>query len=149
MGCFNKPMPRSVLHSQQGFTLLEVMLAVALIAVVMVSLLGSQSQSIAIAGRAKFDVVASLLAQQKMAELCTQEFDALGNEDGDFEDDYPEFSWKAEVQSLDDDDTGLEGADGMLKSLEVTVFLTQNEEQTFTVKTIVFRKNEAVDDDGT
>ena len=55
--------------SQTGFTLLEVMVAVAIIAMTFVSLLGSQSQSISIAGISRFETTAAMLAREKLTEL--------------------------------------------------------------------------------
>jgi general secretion pathway protein I len=48
--------------SNRGFTLLEVMIAVALIAIALTTLLGSQSQSVSFANSAKFETMAALLA---------------------------------------------------------------------------------------
>jgi general secretion pathway protein I len=53
----------------QGFTLLEVMVAMAIIAIAMTAVLNSQSQSISLASEAKFSTTATLLAQMKIAEM--------------------------------------------------------------------------------
>ncbi|NIP42655.1 MAG: type II secretion system protein, partial [Gammaproteobacteria bacterium] len=44
--------------TNKGFTLLEVMIAVALIAIALTTLLGSQSQSVSFANSAKFETMA-------------------------------------------------------------------------------------------
>ena len=56
-------------HRDQGFTLLEVMVAMAIIAIAMTAVLNSQSQSISLASEAKFSTTATLLAQMKIAEM--------------------------------------------------------------------------------
>lgn len=79
-----------------GFTLLEVMISVAVIAISLTALLGLQSQSISLANEAKINTLAGLLAQSKMAQILGQEADILAASSGDFGDDYPEFRWEVE-----------------------------------------------------
>ena len=52
-----------------GFTLLEVMVAMAIIAIALTAVLGSQSKSLSLASEAKFSTTVALLAQSKMAEI--------------------------------------------------------------------------------
>jgi general secretion pathway protein I len=103
----------------KGFTLLEVMIAVALIAVALVTLLGSQSQSVSYANSAKFETMASLLAQSKMSEILIQDADALSGDSGDFGGDYQGYAWEVKVSdvAIDDLDTILE----YLKQIDITV----------------------------
>ena len=58
-------------RENSGFTLLEVMIAMAIIAIALVAVFGSQSQSLSLANEAKFSTTAALLAQSKMAEIET------------------------------------------------------------------------------
>jgi len=105
--------------SHKGFTLLEVMIAVALIAIALTTLLGSQSQSVSFANSAKFETMAALLAQSKMSEIVLREADALSSDSGDFGDDYPGYAWQVTVS-----DVALEGIDTLsdyLKQLDLTV----------------------------
>ncbi len=55
--------------SQRGFTLLEVMIALAIISVALVTLLSLGTSSIRVHGRLQHTTQATLLAQQKMAEV--------------------------------------------------------------------------------
>ena len=110
-------MPR-IWHNR-GFTLLEVMIAVALIAVALVTLLGSQSQSVSYANSAKFETMAALLAQSKMSEILIQDADSLSNDSGDFGDEYLGYAWEATVS-----DVSIEGLDTIseyLKQIDLTV----------------------------
>ena len=102
-----------------GFTLLEVMVAVALMAVALTTLLGSQSQSVSFANSAKFETMAALLARGKMSELVTQGSDELSGAGGDFGEEYPGYAWEAEVS-----DFTIEGAESVsdyLKQIDLTV----------------------------
>jgi general secretion pathway protein I len=86
--------------ADKGFTLLEVMIAVAIIAIALTTLLGSQSQSVSFANSAKFETMAALLAQSKMSELVTLEKNRLTSDSGDFGDDYPGFTWEVRVSDI-------------------------------------------------
>ena len=103
----------------RGFTLLEVMIAVALISIALVTLLGSQSQSVFFANSAKFETMAALLAQSKMSEITIQAADSLSSDSGDFGEDYPGYAWEATVS-----DVSIEGMDTIsnyLKQIDLTV----------------------------
>ena len=103
----------------RGFTLLEVMIAVALIAIALVTLLGSQSQSVFFANSAKFETMAALLAQSKMSEITIQAADSLSSDSGDFGEDYPGYAWEATVS-----DVSIEGLDAIsdyLKQIDLAV----------------------------
>lgn len=81
-------------HTHVGFTLLEVMVAMAIIAIALTAVLGSQSQSVSLASEAKFYTTAPLLAQSKLAELEAVEPEDLSDGSGDFGDDFPGYSWE-------------------------------------------------------
>lgn len=97
---------------EKGFTLLEVMLAMAILAIALVAVFQSQSQSISMAGQARFATTASLLAQSKMAEVETMDPGEINADSGDFGDDFPDYSWKVDVT-----ETQVEN----VKKIEVTV----------------------------
>ena len=79
-----------------GFTLLEVMVALAILAIALVSLFGSQSSSVALATEARFNIQAPLLAQLQLARsLSATEMYA---DSGDFGDEFPGFQWELMVE---------------------------------------------------
>ncbi len=123
-----------------GFTLLEVMVAVAIIAIAIVTLIGAQSQSVAIATNSKFEAAASLLAQWKVAELNLQDYSELTSSSGNFGEDFPNFSWTIEVTELSTGDTGIKGSDGMLKAVDVTIRVDQDASLSYGLQTIVCKK---------
>ena len=81
----------------KGFTLLEVMIAVSLLAIALTTLFGSQSQSVSLGSTTKFNIQAPLLAQLKLVEL-TRTADRPGSDSGDFGDNYPGYHWKMETE---------------------------------------------------
>jgi general secretion pathway protein I len=122
-----------------GFTLLEVMIAVSLIAIALVTLIGSQSQSIAIATGSRFDAMAALLAQRQLAEICLQEYAAVNDGEGDFGEEHPGFRWKTKITELTEAETGVKGAGGMLKAVDLTIALRGDEELSYSLRTILLR----------
>lgn len=95
-----------------GFTLLEVMVAMAILAMTLVAVYQLQSQSISLATESRFRTSAALLAQSKMADIEAAASLATRTEDGDFGPDYPQYSWRLEIT-----DTELP----RFKKIEVTV----------------------------
>jgi general secretion pathway protein I len=86
------------LHGRRGFTLLEVMIAMAILAISLVAVFRSQSQSVAMAGEARFLTTASLLAQSKMAEIESMKPQDLSNGNGGFGEDFPDYQWRIEIK---------------------------------------------------
>ena len=93
-------MPETVhLKSSQrgGFTLLEFMIALAIVSIAMVSLLSLANRSIGVHDRLQRITAATLLAQRKMAEteLSARHGTLQGAEEqGEFEDPYAAYRWQ-------------------------------------------------------
>lgn len=87
--------------AQAGFTLIEVMVALAVVAIALVALLGLQHQTLQSVVRAQQMTTAALLAQQLMTKAELQVFPPLGNSQGDFQDSYRgryrNFRWRRDV----------------------------------------------------
>jgi len=95
-----------------GFTLLEVMIAMAILAIALVAAFQSQSQSISMSGQARFLTTASLLAQGKMAELEALKLENVVSDSGDFGEDYPDYAWQVDVADTEQES---------LKKIKLTV----------------------------
>lgn len=94
--------PREVIDGHGGFTLLEVMIAMAVLAIALVSVYQSQSQSVSLASDTRFLTTAPLLAQGRMAEIDAK--DVLGTiaTDGDFGDAFPDYRWQMEIGPVEE-----------------------------------------------
>lgn len=112
--------------ADDGFTLLEVMVAIALIAIALMAVLGSQSQSVSLAGEARFNTTAALLAQSKMAEIESQDPEDLTADSGDFGEDFPGYTWKLAVSNVTLDRP--ENVSDHLKQVDLTVAWGEDEE---------------------
>jgi general secretion pathway protein I len=87
-----------VREKSKGFTLLEVMLAVAIMALVLVSLLGLQSRSSKDVELAGHITTATLLAKRVMTEALLSKPLLPLEKEGEFEDEeFADYSWKRVV----------------------------------------------------
>lgn len=90
-----------------GFTLLEVMVALAVIAFALVGLLGLQARNVAMVARSQHLTRATLLARELISqiqvEVETRGLQGLGDSQGIFEG-YPGYRWEREVLATGLDD---------------------------------------------
>ena len=80
-----------------GFTLLEVMIAMAILAITLVAVYQSQSQSLSMAGGSRFLTTASLLAQSLMVQIDAADPREVAAGSGDFGEDFPDYRWQVEI----------------------------------------------------
>jgi len=110
-----------LLVNRRAFTLLEVMIAVSIMAIALVALFGSQSRSLSHATEAHFNIVAPMLAAGKLAEIKGGNA-LMANDDGDFGEDFPGYSWKIETETaFFDSPEALTNLAKPLQKIELTV----------------------------
>ena len=81
----------------EGFTLLEVMVALVIVAVAFVGLLGVHNRNLKQVGRDQDVTLATLLARELVAQMeVSEKFPDTGVSQGEFET-YPGFFWEREV----------------------------------------------------
>jgi len=83
-------------RTEGGFTLLEIMIALAIVSIALTSLLALANRTIAVHDRLQHITVATLLAQHKMSEIETQQ-DSLATQEngaGVFAEPHNDFSWR-------------------------------------------------------
>lgn len=93
-------------RNSRGFSLLEMMISLIILAVALTSVFRLQASSVDLANQAKFETTAPLLAQQIMARYMMAEADEVAPDSGDFGDDFPEYSWKTEVETVESEFLG-------------------------------------------
>jgi general secretion pathway protein I len=87
-------------RSADGFTLLEVMVALAIIAFAVVTYVHSQNMSVALLNESTNMTVATLLAQGRMVVLESSDISGALEREGIFDEpEYAAFRWKERVTS--------------------------------------------------
>lgn len=84
-----------------GFTLLEVMIAMAILSIVAVAFLRSQAGSVRLIDEARYISLATLLAKEKMAELESKGFSEPGKSAGEGEEGFQGFKWEKKVSATE------------------------------------------------
>ena len=95
------------------------MVAIAIIAIVLVSVYRMQSQTILMNMAAQFETLAPILAQDKMAEFETKLVSELTDDSGDFNNDFPGYNWQFTVEDAPLEALGSLGE--RFKQLDLTI----------------------------
>lgn len=117
-------------HRGRGFTIVEVLATLTLAAIVLPPVMDGVLACLATAAHAKDQARAASLAQSKLAELVAtgELYDA--EMAGDFGEDLPQYTWRAEVGNWDDP---------RLSQLDVSVVWTRRgREHNVTLSTLVY-----------
>ena len=120
-----------VLRTKSGFTLLEVLIALAIMAIVLAAVYRIHSQTLSMTTANQFYTLAPMLAQGKMAQLETTSSDVNTGDSGDFGEKFPGYSWSVTAEEFSSETLGEIAAD--LKRIDVTVALNENE-YTYTIR---------------
>jgi len=104
----------------RGFTLLEVMVALAVLSLTLVVIFSQQAASINRGNEARIITKATLLAQERMTDLIAQDQLRTGEDEGEIQDSIPPFRWKQMVEES--------AVEGMLK-LTVIVLWKEGESE--------------------
>jgi len=115
----------SIRQSAPGFTLLEVMVAMAIMAIVLVSVYRMHSQTLTMNTATRFYTQAPMLAQSKLAQLEAAPLEMLAGDSGDFGDKFPGYSWSISTEQVSSEVLG--EVDNDLKRIDVTVSFNNNE----------------------
>ncbi|MGB8425796.1 MAG: prepilin-type N-terminal cleavage/methylation domain-containing protein, partial [Desulfobacterales bacterium] len=124
------------------FTLIEMMVAVSIIAIVLTAVYRLHSQTLMMTIGARFYTVAPLLAQNKLAEIELSTARELTQGTGDFGKDFPDYTWEVTIEDVTSDQLK-NGADQLkavvekLKRIDIKVFYNQDE-MTYTLRTYRF-----------
>jgi len=117
--------------TKEGFTLLEVMIAVAILSLVAVAFLGAQASSIRLVDESVQISMATLLAKERMAELESRGFPEPGSNSGTFGDAFPSYRWEQTISTTDIPDIRkavvrvlwMEG--DLQRNMELTIYLAR------------------------
>jgi general secretion pathway protein I len=115
----------------KGFTLLEVMVSVSIIAIVLVSILRLQGQSITMNETIRFYTIAPFLADSKISEIKLNPSNFDLSSSGDFGDVYPGYAWNIQIEEIKIN--VIESPELTLKKIDVFINLN-NDELKFSIR---------------
>ncbi|MBW2639361.1 MAG: prepilin-type N-terminal cleavage/methylation domain-containing protein [Deltaproteobacteria bacterium] len=126
------------LQPDSGFTLLEIMVALSIIAIVLVSVYKMQAQTISMNYEARFYATAPLLAQLKIAEIEIENPGEQTDNSGDFGDEFPGYRWNVVIDDIESELLGNIAEN--LKQIHVNVSFN-TDEFTYNLRTYRFMQD--------
>ena len=102
----------------RGFTLLEIVICLGLIALVLMAAFHLQAQNLDLQSEAQFMTTATCLLQERISQIQAMEKIDEGTNSGDFGKDYADYTYKQEVSAVPDTET--------LYRVKVTVILERD-----------------------
>jgi len=130
---------RWISFKSTGFTLLEMMVAVAIIAIALTSVYKLHAQTIRLNSIARFNATAPLLAQERMALIDSQPIEDISDDSGEFEDGFENYAFDVVVEETPSEfleTSGDLGKDSGLILKKITIEITEGKsEQTYRVST--------------
>lgn len=125
-------------ESQRGFTLLEVMVALSIIAIVLVSVYRLHAQTVSMNNEVRFYATAPMLAQIKMAEIESESIEDVGDDSGDFGDEFPDYRWNIVIDDVES--TTLGNIAKNLKKVDLLISFN-NDEFTYSLRNYKYLKD--------
>ena len=126
MNIYVKPFYTKTYRSSTGFTLLEIMVAISIIAIVLVTVYRMHAQTISMNFISRFYTVAPVLAKKILTQNENKTLDDLADDSGDFGKEFSDYKWRVSVKEVESEALGEIATD--LKQIEVTVTLNEDED---------------------
>ena len=114
-----------------GFTLLEVMVALAILSIALTAVYRLQSQTISMSAKARFYSLAPQLAQARLAEIQRQNPDDITDGSGNFNETYPGYTWQIQTGRVLTDLL----AETPYNLLRIDLTITLNDVDTYALRT--------------
>jgi general secretion pathway protein I len=121
--------------SKRGFTLIEIMAAISIIAIVLVSVYKLHAQTLAMNTEVRFYATAAMLAQKKMAEIESKSREDMSADSGDFGEEFPNYNWNIVIDDVVSKALGNVAEN--LKRIDITISFN-NDEYTYNLRSYRF-----------
>ena len=131
---------KGVGRAERGFTLLEVMVSLSIIAIALMAVYGNYSQTIAMNTDQQFNTLAPLLAARVAADFENRSPADLADESGNFGPEFEGYEWVVVVEPIPSEILGNIAED--LHSIDITVSFN-NAERVFHCTTVRFIRRES------
>lgn len=118
-------MRKTSVFNRDGFTLLEVLVSLAIMAFVLIAVFKMHAQSISMQSAGRFYTTAPLLLQAKLSEFKTIPLEELASDSGDFGENYPGYTWEFRLEDVESEALGTVAE--QLKKLNLTIALGQDQ----------------------
>lgn len=124
------PAYRNRAHRLSGFTLIEALFALAILAILLPVVMEGMSVVLSLSSRASHQAEAANLARSKLDEfVATSQWNGGATMNGSFEPEHPEYQWSAVVNDWQN---------GTMTELAVQVFwMARGQQQSVTMSTLV------------
>ena len=99
-------MRKTSVFNRDGFTLLEVLVSLAIMAFVLIAVFRMHAQSVSMQSAGRFYTTAPLLLQAKLSEFITTPLEELASDSGDFGENYPGYTWQFRLEDVDSEALG-------------------------------------------
>jgi general secretion pathway protein I len=126
------------LQPQRGFTLLEIMVALSILAIVLVSVYRMHAQTVSMNNEVRFYATAPMLAQLKMAEVESENPEDMGDGSGDFGDEFPDYRWNIVIDDVES--TALGSIAKNLKKIDLLISVN-NDKFTYSLRAYKYLKD--------
>lgn len=126
--------------SDNGFTLIEVLVALVIITITMTSVYRLQSDTLRMSSSKRFYSLAPKLAKSKLAEIETQGLKNAMDGTGDFGQDYPGYAWTVRLEDVQSDLIGdlAKKSQQRYHLTRIDVTVSREEKETYALRTYRF-----------
>jgi prepilin-type N-terminal cleavage/methylation domain-containing protein len=88
----------------EGFTLLEIVIALGLIAIALLAVFRLQAQNLDIQSEAQFMTIAKCLIQDRISQIECRETLVEGKSSGEVGEDFPDFTYEEEISAIPEEE---------------------------------------------
>jgi general secretion pathway protein I len=124
----------SITKKTDGFTLIEVLVALAVLTITLTSIYRLHSQTMMMSSRARFYTLAPALAQSRLADMDRNGIKEAADGTGDFGQAYPGYGWASRIEEMPSE--LLQDKPYHLVQIDITV--TRDDQDSYNLRTYRF-----------